>query len=299
MNSANRHTETLTPFGDDRQVIAYFLGELPVEEQTRLEEACFNDEQFAEFIFTVESELIDEYARGGLTATERQHFEQNYLINDQRLERVKFAVHLQRQFKPAPVPAPQPQSPNRRWWQKLFASDGSRSLQWAVAVLALFFFGGLIARQFIEPAPDPNIIAQVSPTPSAVPTASPTALPPASPSPTASNDPGPVFAAITLLAGSVRDPGQPMPVLKLPGEATAAELRLRPDGDTFPRYRAELKTRAGILWQADNLKANQTGISIRISVNRLKDGDYTLLLYGRDEKGEAAPSDYNFRVIRN
>lgn len=295
MNSENKHAETFHSVGDDRQVAAYFLGELPPEEQARLEEACFNDEQFAEFVFAVESELIDQYARGGLTATERQHFEQNYLINDQRLARVEFAVHLRRQFKP--TPAPQPQSTNRRWWQKLFASDGSHHLQWAVTGLALLLFGGLTVRWlFIKPTSDPNIIVQVTPTPDVTPSALPLTSP--SPSPTATSPPRPVFATITLLAGNQRD-GQRMPVLKLPANATAAELRLRLDGSTYPRYRAELTTRDGVLWRADNLKLNQTIIPIRIPADRLKDSNYTVVLYGRDEKGEAEPSDYSFRVVRN
>lgn len=299
MNSENKHAETFHSVGDDRQVAAYFLGELPPEEQARLEEACFNDEQFAEFVFAVESELIDQYARGGLTATERQHFEQNYLINDQRLARVEFAVHLRRQFKP--TPAPQPQSTNRRWWQKLFASDGSHHLQWAVTGLALLLFGGLTVRWlFIKPTSDPNIIVQVTPTPDVTPSALPLTSP--SPSPTATNTTNPIFATITLLAGSSRAPG-PMPVLKLPANTTIAELRLRADGSTYPHYRAELTTRAGILWQADNFKpqsnVGHTTIPVRIPADKLKNGDYNLLLYGRDEKGEAASSDYTFRVVRN
>lgn len=293
MNSENRLTETIPPPGDDRQVVAYFLGELAADEQARLEEACFNDEQFAEFVFAIESELIDEYARGGLTATERQRFEQNYLTSDQRLARVEFAVHLNRQFKPAPAPQPA----DRSWWQKLFASGGLRSLQWAVAAVALLSLGGLAARWLlINPGtvPGPNI-TQVTPTPDVTPSASPVL----SPSPVVTPNARPVFATITLLAGNPRDAGQPMPVLKLPPNATAADIRLRPDGPTYPRYRAELKTRAGTLWQVDNLKPNQSAIPVRIPADKLKDGDYNLLLYGRDKDGEVTPSDYSFRVIRN
>ncbi|MEP7340143.1 MAG: hypothetical protein ABI977_20590, partial [Acidobacteriota bacterium] len=190
MNSENGLTETIPPPGDDRQVVAYFLGELAAEEQARLEEACFNDEQFAEFVFAIESELIDEYARGGLTATERQHFEQNYLTSDQRLARVEFAVHLQRQFKPEPAPVPQPA--DRSWWQKLFASGGQRSLQWAVAALALLSLGGLTARWLlIKPGTVPGpTITQVTPTPDVTPSASPVL----SPSPVVTPNARPVFA---------------------------------------------------------------------------------------------------------
>lgn len=281
-------------------MVAYFLGELPAEEQARLEEACFNDEQFAEFVFTVESELIDEYARGGLTATERQHFEQNYLTSDLRVARVEFALHLRCQFSPAP----QTVQAGRRWWQTLFAFGGPFRLQWVAAALAVLL-GGWAVRWLLfnqTPVPDPTIITQVTPTPML--DVTPSVSPAVSPSPVGTINVRPVFATITLLAGNSRNPGQPRPVLKLPANATAAELRLRPDDKTYPRYRAELRTREGILWRADNLKPQsgpdaEAAILARVPAEKLKDGDYTLLLYGRDKEGEAAPSDYGFRVTRN
>jgi hypothetical protein len=113
MNTETKLPEKVPLPGDDREVIAYFLGELPAERQSRLEDACFDSEEFAAFVTAVESELIDEYARGGLTAIERHQFERNYLVNDQRIARVEFAGYLRRQFTPAY--SPQRAESGRRW----------------------------------------------------------------------------------------------------------------------------------------------------------------------------------------
>jgi hypothetical protein len=114
-----------------------------------------------------------------------------------------------------------------------------------------------------------------------------------------------VFATITLTAGSYRDNNQPMPVLKVSSDASAADIRLILDGETYPRYRAELQTRDGrTILRAENCKpragaGSQRAILVRAPAGKLTDGDHVLYLYGIDKDGESAPSDYSFRVIRD
>jgi hypothetical protein len=55
---------------------------------------CFDDEDFAEQIFVVESELIEAYLDGEMSAKEFQHFESNYLVTAARRSRVELVANL-------------------------------------------------------------------------------------------------------------------------------------------------------------------------------------------------------------
>jgi hypothetical protein len=299
MNTESRLTEKVPLPGDDREVIAYFLGELPAERQSRLEDACFDSEEFAAFVTAVESELIDEYARGGLTAIERQHFERNYLVNDQRIARVEFAVYLRRQF--APDYLPQRES-GRRWLRSFFTPA---VLKWATAFASILLGWWAISTMLGQRtrAPKDEVITQVTQKQTTEPTPSATTAPSPRPSPNVVT--GRVIAAITLTAGSSRDNSRPTPVLKLSSITTAADFRLILEGETYTRYRAELQTRDGrAIWREGKLKpqtnaGSQREILVRAPAGKLADGDYVLYLYGIDKDGESAPNDYSFRVIRD
>jgi hypothetical protein len=79
---------------DVQQVRAYFLGELGEKEALEIEMCCFDDEDFAEQIFVVESELIEAYLDGELSGREFQHFESNYLMTVARRSRVELVANL-------------------------------------------------------------------------------------------------------------------------------------------------------------------------------------------------------------
>ncbi|HYV13967.1 MAG TPA: hypothetical protein VE980_23880 [Pyrinomonadaceae bacterium] len=76
------------------QLTRYLLGLVSPSERERLESEYFtNDDTFQE-ILSVEDDLIDAYARGELSATERRHFEERFLNSAASRERVQFARTL-------------------------------------------------------------------------------------------------------------------------------------------------------------------------------------------------------------
>ncbi len=75
-------------------LVRYLLGDLPEAEQVEIEELAFRDQQFMQTIQAVESDLIDEYVRGGLSDCERRQFEGRFLASLEQARKVEFAKAL-------------------------------------------------------------------------------------------------------------------------------------------------------------------------------------------------------------
>jgi hypothetical protein len=92
----------------------------------------------------VESDLIDEYVRGGLTDAERRRFEQRFLASAERRRKVEFARALAR-IASAPATEEVVRPATIHWWDNLIASLRSLSpvLQFSMAASALLLLLGL------------------------------------------------------------------------------------------------------------------------------------------------------------
>jgi len=66
-------------FQNGKTKIQYLLGELSAEEQLRIDEQLFVNDDYFERLMATEDELIEDYLRGRLPAKERQQFERNFL----------------------------------------------------------------------------------------------------------------------------------------------------------------------------------------------------------------------------
>jgi hypothetical protein len=69
-------------------VIRYLLRDLPEAEGERIGERSVVDSEYAEFVEGVELELIELYVRGKLDRTQRDLFEQNFLVTRDRREKL-------------------------------------------------------------------------------------------------------------------------------------------------------------------------------------------------------------------
>ncbi len=106
-------------------IVRYLLGDLPEEEQARLEDLAFSDREYLQNIQAVESDLIDEYVRGELSDSERRQFERRFLASFERQQKVEFARALAKIVPEAgteeaaqPAMAFAPTS----WWDSFIAS---------------------------------------------------------------------------------------------------------------------------------------------------------------------------------
>jgi CHAT domain-containing protein len=68
----------------------YFLGNLSEEEIAETEMQILADQEFAETMEIVETDLIEEYLDGELSADDRKSFEEKYLTCEPRLKKVEF-----------------------------------------------------------------------------------------------------------------------------------------------------------------------------------------------------------------
>lgn len=75
-------------------IVRYLLGDLPEEKLAEIEDRAFQDRQFLDEILATESDLIDEYVRGGLSDSRRRLFDSRFLASAERRRKVEFARAL-------------------------------------------------------------------------------------------------------------------------------------------------------------------------------------------------------------
>lgn len=142
----------------------YLLGEITGEEQLReIEESLFADEDYYEELLRAEAELAEEYARGGLTAGERQKVEELYLSSPERRRGINFALVVEEYFnrrrgeKGSDVPSGDKENPGEQHprtnnvrkfpgFKRLFFST---SFKIAASVILVFALGAGVWRTFV------------------------------------------------------------------------------------------------------------------------------------------------------
>ena len=81
------------PFSE-KLIAQYLLGELPEEKQVEIEDRAFGDAELMASITAVENDLIDEYVRDEMPASDRVRFESRFLNSESRRKRIEFARAL-------------------------------------------------------------------------------------------------------------------------------------------------------------------------------------------------------------
>src|SRR5262245_4908925 len=131
-----------TKFTNEELIARYLLGDLPDEEQARLEDRAFSDRDYMRNIVAVESDLIDEYVRGGLSDSERLRFERRFLVSAERQRKVEFARALANVIPKATAEdaaRPATASAAASWWDTFIASlrGLNPAFRYSMAVAAL------------------------------------------------------------------------------------------------------------------------------------------------------------------
>ncbi|HWC77002.1 MAG TPA: hypothetical protein VG778_06040 [Blastocatellia bacterium] len=81
---------------NEEVILRYLLGELPEPEAIEVEDRAFSEPAVMQQVLAVESDLIDEYVRGGLSSRQRSQFETRFLASHERRQKVEFATALAR-----------------------------------------------------------------------------------------------------------------------------------------------------------------------------------------------------------
>lgn len=78
----------------DTAAVDYLLGKLPLDEQIRVEQQFFEDDDRFDQLVALEDELMYDYLQGGLSRPDRRRFEERFLISPHDRRRADFAGAL-------------------------------------------------------------------------------------------------------------------------------------------------------------------------------------------------------------
>ncbi|MBI4748239.1 MAG: hypothetical protein HY774_07095 [Acidobacteria bacterium] len=317
-----------------RDLVKYLLGELSESEQTAFEERFFDDDELYQVLCVTEDELIDQYVTGHLPQVQRPLFEQRFLTNPHRRERVEFARALHEKAGKHRTQQPSAaQSPS--WWRRLrerlnLSEVGFPQFAFAAVMLGLLVGSTLVVmdnrrmRTELEHFRSENAAIQQQ-------TAALTRqieervtqaehlneelaqtralnsqleqklneLKPAVVQKVAE-----AVISFVLKAGTLRDEGESQKITITKTNATVVlKLQLLANM-TAPSYKATLTTVNDMnldqfIWSAASLKPQSSGskkyVNCQISAKLLKPDDYILTLTdSSDPEGESA--DYSFAV---
>ena len=250
----------MTPTAD--RCRAYLLGQLPTVDAERLEEQLLEDAEVFAAVREAESDLLDDWARGRLTADEGERVLARFGHEPDRLAfaralavRARAARRLARRVPP-------------RAWVPLAAA----------AALAAAVGGAYLARTQ-RPVATPSTARVVE------------APPPASP--------GPVVVALIALGTSRAAAADTR--IAVPPDAAAVEIRVRLDpADRFERYAMELRSASNaVIWRADDLRVTSTNGDLvlvgRIASATVPTGSYELSVRGASASG--ALEDLGFVTV--
>ncbi|MEJ7712916.1 MAG: hypothetical protein WKF84_24505 [Pyrinomonadaceae bacterium] len=303
---------------ESEQIItSYLLGELSEPEQTTLEGKYFNDPRVFDQMLKIESELLDNYARGRLSPQARERFKHYYLINPARRERMKFAETLTTRIDKIEPPGNAIEQPGwavSRWRRLLVTLRGQRMvLRFSIAFVSLLIvLGGAwlfmesrrsrqeLARAHQErrgPEFKEKVAAERVTTEKPITEAEPRRTAQQQSPQITSTSPAraaPIFASLLLTVGGVRGGGDTgrMPTLVIPPGTTEARLQLNLKENTYASYRVSLQavSAGGEIFSRQNLKPRnmKSGASVTLVVpaRKFATGDYILTLRGVGQDGE-------------
>lgn len=289
----------------------YLLGALPEAEQTSLENEFLNDDEQFEQMVAAENELVDAYARGYLSPSERRQFEQHYLAHPARHDRLRFAQALTSRIDQSAdsLTAHPATLPTMSWWSKLteFFRLPQSQLTWAMsaALVLLIATVGTIYWRIRTQSGERDLAVTDTPQPTVSP--SPSVNLPPSPmlSPAVPEKKQTTFASLALSIGSLRsESNDPTPRLTLTADVDFARLQLAFRRQDYPQYNVSLSLAGGAeIWRRQSLKSQvgntRESLVVTIPVAKLSPGEYLLTLRGVTKDGE--PEDIgktSFRVTR-
>lgn len=287
----------------DADVKQYLLGQLSDDEQARIEQRVFANDDSHEKLLAFEEDLIDAYVGGELSAEDRAKFEAHFLSSDRRVQKVATARALAAGIEAVAREAVHrlEGQPRRIGW--LIAAAGL-----AIITVGWFAFRGDRAPSSSQPI-GPSTATVQTPQPSVPPSttadqsvkSTPETTAPSSKSPSSSTPPAVV--ALTLVPGASRDiTGGTRLVIPTNTDSVLVDVRFEPAD--YRSYTAVLRTVNDRVVRTDvNLQpkaiGNQMSVTLRWPAARLDLDDYLLTLSGVRPTGEREEiADYYFRIVR-
>lgn len=314
----------------EKVLIRYLLGELSQDEQVRVEDRLFTDDEYFEQLEAIREELADDYARGDLSARERERFERQFLTSTQGRQDVQFAKALAVVLGESETRSPVSSSAETvSWWRSplAFLAVQNRAIQFSLAALMVVLLAGALwmtienwqLRQRLDRAQQGEQVLKEQAT-----------------GEQARNEdlaaglqherqqrdqlqkerdelqarlnelshPEPAIVSFLLPRGLPRDAGEPTNLVIARG-TRLIRLQLDLEGDDrYNRFRAEIRTTGGkLIWSGNAPLVRQSesvsAAYLRFPASVLNGGEYEVALKG--VAGKAQLEDvgyYYFKVVR-
>jgi hypothetical protein len=313
-------------------IVQYLLGNLPEEEQVEIEDRAFQDKQYLQNLQDVENDLIDEYARGGLSDSERRQFEVRFLASEERRRKVKFALALASvapEFAAEEKSAQTALAPAPVTWQSALATllrCFSPAARFSFAAAALLIVAGgswLIVESFRiraelrasqqsqrdqqqalqqqlddERTRNQDLSARLQEEQGQR-EHSEQALNEIERNQDLKAPSQPTIVSLALIAGIPRgDNARPKLMLRQSTRLAQLQIEIEPT-DEYKRFRVELRTRTGQqVWTRDNLSARTMrrarAVILNLPASALRTGEYELTLKGVADGGTTENIGYYY-----
>ncbi|MBC7910249.1 MAG: zf-HC2 domain-containing protein [Pyrinomonadaceae bacterium] len=308
----------------DNEIILrqFLLGALPAAEREAVEDRFMVEGELFAALGATEEDLLEEYARGELSAPEREQIERHLLLVPRNRERARLLRTMQTAFAQR---THAPAEPTRQTkFRNFFQPRVWRYALLAACLIVACGFGWWLLRGReqgdlqVKKAPQPVIAVPPEKRQQPAPSNSPLmAHPPKNdngsninhgsdkPQSSPLNDETapphraatqPFIATLILSAGATRSEGR-VPELSLPAGAQAAQIKLMLETNDYAGYRAVLTDEDGApIWTSGALKAREQTVTLNLPARFLREGDYFLKLNGLEANTSAPAAEYSFRV---
>lgn len=314
----------------DKLIVRYLLGDLRGQDENRLEESYFENDDFYLQLKKVERDLIDSYLGGTLTSRERQQFEGHYLDSPSRRQRVEFAKALARSFSESrPGAAAATIRESVAWWSSFADLLGPRprAMVLASALMVVVVSVSLLTIETFrfrnrldqsereratlqqrqrdlqqriaeQQAHSEQLTQEIEQQRSQLDLLDQELARQQQSVPKSQ----PLIASLVLTPGLVREGGEAKKLV-LAG-ASLVRLQLTLEKDDYRSYRASIRTvEGGEIWNQRVLKAQSTksgkAVVLRLSAALLTEGDYLLTLSGVTAEGDVEDiGNYYVRVVK-
>lgn len=274
--------------GTQQQTIRdYLLGSLLAEQQAQFEERLLTSDQVYEELVIVEDELIDEYLREDLPASERESFESHFLAAPEHQEKVRFArtfrkyVAAESAVRPlegaaiplseretVEFPRPKTRPTKSRWFDFLPIRNPIYGYAMAAAVLLVVVGVAWIASRNLN---------------------------------SGQRDPGRVLSFV-LTPGLSRGDAEGGNRLTVPANTDTVRLQLLMPENRHEWYEASLVNAEGRTLTANKnlpqqLVNGQPGVVLDVAASLMPAGDYRVKLNGVNPNGNSESlASYSFRI---
>jgi hypothetical protein len=269
----------------------YLLGDLDEAMTDEIEIRLLRDSKYADKLSAVEDHLIDDYVFEALSERERQSFNTNFLVNDERRNKIMVAqtmeIYVRERSEREAIP--EHLTISQLWHTSVrFLQD--HKLPVALSVLAIVLLAVLVPRLIMPLAPNVPIsplnaqrtdierrIAELN---------------------RHNNDKRPVVQVV-LQPLVLRESGE-IRKLVITRDTPLVSISLQlPPGIRYEEYRAIMQTVEGKeLFKIDNLKAAEGVVTFKMTTDILPYGDYQIeLIADTSENVMSEVARYNLRVM--